>query len=79
MTLPAILAAQSGSGLPPFLFILVALGLVLFVTFATVARFYKRCPSDRILVIFGKVAGGRSAHCIHGGGAFIIPLVQDYA
>ena len=45
----------------------------------TVARFYKRCPSDRILVVYGKVKGGRSAHCIHGGGAFIVPLVQDYA
>ena len=79
MAIQAIMAAQSGAGLPSFIFILVALGVVLFVTFATVARFYKRCPSDRILVIFGKVAGGRSAHCIHGGGAFIVPLVQDYA
>ena len=74
-TLP--LLAEAGPS--AFVFILVALGAVLFVSFATVARFYKRCPSDRILVIYGKVKGGRSAHCIHGGGAFVVPLIQDYA
>ena len=40
---------------------------------------YKRCPSNRVLVIFGKVGSGNSARCIHGGAAFIIPLIQDYA
>ena len=40
---------------------------------------YKRCPSDKILVVFGKVGRGQSARCIHGGGAFIWPLIQDYA
>src|SRR5690606_26264594 len=39
---------------------------------------YKRCPSDKILVIFGKVGEGQSSHCIHGGGALIWPLIQDY-
>jgi flotillin len=43
---------------------------------------YKRCPSDKILVVYGKVGsdeqGGRSAKCIHGGAAFIWPIVQDY-
>ena len=34
---------------------------------------YKRCPSDRILVVYGKVGGGQSAKCIHGGAAFILP------
>ena len=63
----------------PFVIIVVVLAIVLFITLLTIARFYKRCPSDRILVIYGKVRGGRSAHCIHGGGAFIIPLIQDYA
>ena len=72
-------AARQSQGTSTFVTLLVVLAVVLFVTVLTVARFYKRCPSDRILVICGKVAGGRSAHCIHGGGAFIIPLVQDYA
>src|SRR5262245_24223603 len=40
---------------------------------------YKRCPSNKILVIFGKVSAGQSARCLHGGGAFVWPLIQDYA
>src|SRR6516165_8293642 len=40
---------------------------------------YKRCPSNRILVIYGKVGGGNTARCIHGGAAFIKPLIQDFA
>lgn len=43
-----------------------------------VAKQYKRCPSNKILVIFGKVGTGKSANCIHGGGAFVIPLLQDF-
>lgn len=37
---------------------------------------YKRCPSNKIMVIYGKVGGGGSAKCIHGGAAFVIPLIQ---
>ena len=50
------------------------LGIVVFV-----ANRYKRCPSNRVLVIYGKVASGRSATCIHGGGRFVLPIIQDYA
>jgi flotillin len=44
---------------------------------------YRRCPSDKILVIYGKVGKGvqggtRSAQCIHGGAKFIVPIIQDY-
>ncbi|MBD3373685.1 flotillin family protein [candidate division KSB1 bacterium] len=55
-------------------FIILFFSTVLFIT----AR-YRRCPSDRILVIYGKVAQGRSARCMHGGGTFVWPLIQDYA
>ena len=55
--------------------IFVVVGFVLFM--ALISR-YKRCPSDKILVIYGKT-GGSSAKCIHGGGAFIWPVIQDYA
>ena len=34
--------------------------------------------SNRILVMYGKVGSGTSARCIHGGAAFVIPLIQDY-
>jgi len=53
--------------------LLVALILIIFI-----AR-YKRCPSNKILVVYGKVGHSKSANCIHGGGAFILPIIQDYA
>jgi flotillin len=59
---------SSGAGI-------IAVLLIVFVFLAI--KQYKRCPSNRILVIYGKVGSGRSAKCIHGGGAFIIPLIQD--
>ncbi|MEZ4334873.1 MAG: SPFH domain-containing protein [Myxococcota bacterium] len=60
---------------------LAALGIV-FVLFSSAMFFasrYKRCPSDMILVIYGRVGTGQSARCIHGGGALVLPLIQDYA
>ena len=59
---------------------LVVFVLVVFFGFVVLlsAR-YKRCPSNNIMVIYGKVGGGGSAQCIHGGAAFVIPLIQDYA
>ncbi|GAB4158479.1 MAG: hypothetical protein Fur0037_25980 [Planctomycetota bacterium] len=38
-----------------------------------------RCPSNKVLVIYGRVSKGLSARCLHGGGAFVWPLIQDYA
>jgi len=59
------------------IFVLVVLVLFGFVAF--LIKRYKRCPSDRILVVYGKVGGdGRTAKCVHGGAAFIWPIIQDY-
>ncbi len=58
--------------------IIVVAAIVLFVTVSALVARYKRCPSDKILVIYGRT-GGSSAKCIHGGGAFIWPVIQDYA
>lgn len=52
--------------------------LFFFIIIISFIRRYKRCPSDRILVVYGKVSGGNSAKCIHGGAAFIWPVIQDY-
>lgn len=52
--------------------------LFFFIIIISFIRRYKRCPSDRILVIYGKVGAGSSAKCIHGGAAFIWPVIQDY-
>ena len=53
--------------------------LILFFGISFLVKQYKRCPSNRILVIYGRVAGAQAAQCLHGGGKFIIPLLQDYA
>ncbi|MBL8752181.1 MAG: flotillin family protein [Planctomycetes bacterium] len=57
----------------------VAAALLLLGFVILIVKRYKRCPSNKILVIFGKVGGGNSARCLHGGGAFVWPLIQDYA
>ncbi|MEQ9231647.1 MAG: flotillin family protein, partial [Cyclobacteriaceae bacterium] len=67
-----------------FLIILGIAAVFIFVLLIGLFQRYKRCPSDRILVIYGKVGKGaddmgRSARCIHGGAAFIWPIIQDYA
>jgi flotillin len=61
----------------PAIVVLVAV-VVFFVTIMALITRYKRCPSDKILVVYGRT-GGSSARCIHGGGAFIWPVIQDYA
>ena len=65
------------------IFIIVAV-VLLFTTFIAILARYKKCPSDRILVVYGRVGRGsdggqRSAKCVHGGAAFIWPLIQDYS
>ena len=39
---------------------------------------YKKCPSDRILIIYGKTKGRQSSMCLHGGAAFIWPVIQAF-
>ncbi len=55
----------------------------LFITLLAVLSRYKRCPSDKILVVYGKIGKGhegasRSAKCIHGGAALVWPIFQSY-
>ncbi len=55
----------------------------LFAIVIGVLSFYKKCPSDRILVIYGMIGKSvdgqkRTAKCVHGGAAFIWPIVQSY-
>jgi len=56
------------------MFVIIVLAFVMYL-----ASRYRRCPSDKILVKYGKVGKDQSSLCIHGGGTFVIPLVQDYA
>ena len=64
------------NGIPVFA-IPAAVVIIVAVFIFSIVKRYKRCPSDRILVVYGKTGGG-SAKCIHGGGAFIWPIIQDY-
>lgn len=63
--------------------IVFAVAIVIFAFVVVFASRYKKCPSDKIMVIYGKVGTNgdgtqRSAKCIHGGAAFIVPIVQSY-
>jgi flotillin len=61
--------------------ILIAIGFVAFVAFLLLLFFisrYKRCPSDKILVVYGKTSGEQSAKCYAGGATFVYPIIQDY-
>lgn len=75
-----ILAAS----LPPAVIIAVVVVVILaFSLLLMVMARYRRCPSDKVMVIYGKVGQNkdgtaRSARCIHGGAAFIWPVVQSY-
>ena len=61
--------------------VVVVLVLVMLMLVALVR--YKKCPSDKIMVIYGKISPNkdgtyRSAKCIHGGAALVLPFVQSY-
>ena len=67
-----------------FVILISIAALFLFIIMVAMMRRYKRCPSDRILVVYGKIGKGadkesRSAKCIHGGAAFIWPVIQSYS
>jgi flotillin len=76
-----LLALQSEIGNQPavWLGLVGAIGLLFIFFIVFVVKQYKRCPSNQVLVIYGKVGGNRAAQCIHGGGKFVVPLLQDYA
>ena len=66
------------------LYLIVGIVAVLFVTFAAILSRYKRCPSDKVLVVYGRTGKNKegntsSARCIHGGAAFIWPVFQSYS
>ena len=63
-----------------FSLVLVSFWFVLFFgTLVFLFSRYRRCPSDKILVIYGKNVGdGKSFKCIHRGAAFVWPIFQDY-
>ena len=69
---------------PTIIFLICALALILVSFIAWICSRYKKCPSDKIMVIYGSIGKNndgtnRSAKCIHGGAEFVIPVFQSYA
>ncbi|MCQ2235931.1 MAG: flotillin family protein [Bacteroidales bacterium] len=62
----------------PSLLIVIVVVVAFLMIIALINR-YRRCPSDKILVIYGTSGSKKSAKCVHGGGAFVWPIIQDYA
>jgi flotillin len=77
MSNASIFAAISAESLSYLGIMAICVALLFFGFVTLLMRRYKRCPSNRILVIYGKTAGGVASRCIHGGAAFIWPLIQD--
>jgi flotillin len=76
---PLLASSDPNNFMMSVIAIAVAAGVLLFSFLLLLAQRYKRCPSNKVLVIFGRTPGGNAARCIHGGAAFVWPLIQDYA
>ncbi len=74
-----ILAARTGESSSQSIIAIVAIVVFLLGTAALLFSRYKMCPSDKILIVYGKVGAGRSAKCIHGGATFVMPVIQSCA
>jgi flotillin len=65
------------------LILIVVIVVLVFMCLLIFLTRYKKCPSDRIMVIYGKVGQNtdgtnRTSKCIHGGAAFVWPVIQAY-
>ena len=83
MTLPSLAALQIPGleffGDNPVVTIVLVAVLALASIVMLFASRYKRCPSNRVLVVYGKVERGQAAKVYSGGGAFIWPVIQQFA
>jgi len=55
-------------------FIIFVFSLVIFLS-----KLYRRCPSNKVLVVYGRVGEKKAVQCYHGGGTFVWPLIQGCA
>jgi len=63
----------------PFWALALVVVVLAFLSLVTVlARRYKRCPSNRVLVVYGRSTSGRVSRTFHGGGAFVLPILEDF-
>ena len=64
--------------------IIIAVIIIVFSFLVFIISRIKKCPSDKIMVISGKVGKNsdgtsKSALCIHGGAKFVYPFIQQYS
>jgi flotillin len=76
-----LLLAQGELLSGPMLYIAIGVVFVAMAFFSfviMVTKCYKRCPSNRVLCIYGKGtgSGGEAAKCVHGGARIVIPLFR---
>lgn len=61
---------------------IVILGLVIIAIYAAVmvifVRRYKKCPPNRVLVVYGRAGGKQQSKLVHSGATFVLPIIQDY-
>ncbi|MCB6364625.1 flotillin family protein [Intestinibacillus massiliensis] len=68
---------------PSTIILIAVIAVLLFSMLLVILTRYHRCPSDKVMVIYGKVGtdndgSNRSSRCIHGGAAFVWPVIQAY-
>ena len=52
--------------------------VIFFVVVSLGASRIKRCPSNKIIVVYGKATGSSGVRCVHGGTVIVWPLIQDF-
>ncbi len=80
----ALLSSEPSGGISEAIpMIVIAVVAIIFAFVVLIASRYKKCPSDKIMVIYGKVGTNkdgtqRSSKCIHGGASFVWPVFQSF-
>jgi len=74
---PLLMQIPQGSrnGFPTEIFLVILLVVAALALLLFLLKCYRRCPSNKILVIYGKTGRG-AAKCVHGGAAFVWPVIQ---
>jgi len=75
-----LLAAGLDGPLGWLVIIVVFVAMLFLGALLVLTKQYKRCPSNRILVIWGRgKRAGQATKTIHAGAQFVMPLLEDYA
>jgi len=82
MLTPELIIAQGdnlgGGGSQMMLIGVISLAVILLGMVIFFFSRYQKCPSDRILVVYGKTSKGQSSKCMHGGATFVWPVIQAF-